>query len=119
MQSNQVKELVYTCLENLKAQNIVELDVSQVSSVTDTLIIASGTSSRQVIALGRKLVEEAKNNNVEVLGVEGLDAGDWVLIDLGDLLVHLMQPTTREFYDLEKLWGGFNPQDASSAQLTS
>lgn len=105
MQSNQVKQLVYTCLEDLKAKDLVELDVSDVSSVTDTLIIASGTSSRQVIALGRKLVEEAKNNEVEVLGVEGLDVGDWVLIDLGDLVVHLMQPTTRELYALEKLWG--------------
>lgn len=105
MHSNPLIQVVYTCLEDLKAQNIVELDVSSLSSVTDTLIIASGNSSRQVIAMGRKLVEAAKEANLNILGVEGLDAGDWVLVDLGDVLVHLMQPATREFYDLEKLWG--------------
>lgn len=119
MHSNPLIQVVYTCLEDLKAQNIVELDVSGVSSVTDTLIIASGNSSRQVIAMGRKLVEAAKEANLDILGVEGLDAGNWVLVDLGDVLVHLMQPATREFYDLEKLWGNAGQPAADTFSTNS
>lgn len=113
MQLNQLKSLITESLTDLKAQDLVELDVSSLSSVTDTMFIASGSSSRQVIALGRKLIEAAKEAGVEILGIEGLETGEWVLVDLGDALVHLMLPTTREFYALEKLWGGFTASEAN------
>lgn len=108
MQAEQLKELALKALEDLKAKNVVELDVREASSVTDFMLIATGTSSRQVSALATNLVGELKAAGIQPLSLEGLDAGEWVLVDLGDLLVHIMQPQTREFYDLEKLWGDFS-----------
>jgi len=107
MHIEQLKQKIVAALEDLKAQNLTILDVKAATSVTDYMIIASGTSSRQVMALARNVQNAAKELNVELLGTEGLDAGEWVLIDLGDILVHVMQPQIREFYDLEKLWGEF------------
>ncbi|WP_114418487.1 ribosome silencing factor [Marinospirillum perlucidum] len=108
MQVEKLKSLVLNALEDLKAKDVCELDVREASSVTDFMLIASGTSSRQVSALATNLVTQLKEAGVTPLSLEGLDAGDWVLVDLGDLLVHIMQPETRSFYDLEKLWGDFS-----------
>lgn len=107
MQVDELKQRVLAALDDLKGRDVVVLDVRASSSVTDYMVIASGTSSRQVVALARHLMDEMKQQDVAVLGVEGVDAGEWVLVDLGDLVVHIMQPQTREFYDLEKLWGEF------------
>lgn len=107
MQVDELKQRVLAALDDLKGRDVVVLDVRASSSVTDCMVIASGTSSRQVVALARHLMDEMKQQDVAVLGVEGVDAGEWVLVDLGDLVVHIMQPQTREFYDLEKLWGEF------------
>lgn len=107
MQADQIKQLVIKALEDLKAQNILVLDVKTATSVTDYMIIASGTSSRQVMAIARNVQETMKEQGIQPLGIEGLDAGEWVLVDLGDILVHVMQQQTREFYELEKLWGEF------------
>ncbi|GLR62662.1 ribosome silencing factor [Marinospirillum insulare] len=107
MQTEQLKQTIVAALEDLKAQDLIVLDVKAATSVTDYMIIASGTSSRQVIALARNVQSAVRELNVEPLGVEGLDAGEWVLVDLGDIIVHLMQPQVRELYDLEKLWGEF------------
>lgn len=108
MQTEQVKKLVLEALEDSKAKDWVVLDVKAASSVTDYMIIASGSSSRQVTALAQKVQAVMKEQGIQVLGIEGLDAGEWVLVDLGDILVHLMQPQIREFYELEKLWGEFS-----------
>jgi ribosome-associated protein len=108
MQVEQLKHLVQNALEDLKAKDVLELDVREASSVTDFMLLATGTSSRQVSSLATNLVSSLKEAGVTPLGVEGLDAGEWVLVDLGDLLVHIMQAQTREFYDLEKLWGDFS-----------
>src|SRR6478735_4594611 len=97
-------QVILNALEDLKAQNIVTLDVSGLTYVTDTLVIASGSSSRQVRALAQNAVEEAKKNGMPSIGIEGLDGGEWVLADFGDVVLHVMQPETREFYDLENLW---------------
>lgn len=95
---------IINALEDLKGQNIVTLDVSQLSDVMDTLIIVSGTSSRHSRALAENLVEDTKKNGFRALGVEGLEVGDWVLVDYGDTVVHVMQEETRAYYELEKLW---------------
>lgn len=104
LQSQAIKKLAITALEDLKAENIVTLDVSVRASFTDTMIFASGTSSRHVSSIAGSVVEAAKAAGTPPLGVEGLDIGEWVLVDLGDAIVHVMLPATREFYDLEKLW---------------
>ena len=99
-----LNKAIVEALENLKGKNIVTLDVRELSDVMDTLIIASGTSSRHSRSLAENLVEETKKAGFRALGVEGLDAGDWVLVDFGDTVVHVMQQETRDYYELEKLW---------------
>jgi len=99
-----LNQAIIEALENLKGKNIVTLDVRELSDVMDTLIIASGTSSRHARSLAENLVEETKAKGFRALGVEGLDAGDWVLVDFGDTVVHVMQEDTRAYYELEKLW---------------
>jgi ribosome-associated protein len=99
-----LNQLITAALENLKGQNIVQLDVREMTDVTDTLIIASGTSGRHARSMANNVVEELKKQGHRPLGIEGIDAGDWVLVDYGDTVVHVMQKETREFYELEKLW---------------
>lgn len=103
-------QVIINALDDLKAQNIVTLDVTRLTDVTDTLIIASGSSSRQVRALAQHAVEEAKKQGMPSIGIEGLDGGEWVLADFGDVVLHVMQPDVREFYDLEKLWQSTEPK---------
>ena len=100
----ELKELVVKSLSELKAVDTSILDVSNLTDVTEMLVIASGTSSRHVKALAGSVCMSAKKKGINPLGVEGEAAGDWVLVDFGDLVVHLMRPETREFYSLEKLW---------------
>lgn len=105
MQSKRLCQLAVDALEDLKAVDIVELDVRKLSDFTDYMIIANGRSSRQVAALAENVVMKAKQAGEMPLGVEGLREGEWVLVDLCDVVVHVMQPEVREFYQLEKLWG--------------
>lgn len=104
MENQQLLQLVENALAELKAKDLVVMDVREQTSVTDYMVVASGTSSRQVVALSNNLVEKAKEAGVQPLGVEGKEGGEWVLVDLGSVVVHVMQPATREFYDLERLW---------------
>lgn len=104
MQIDALKTLAVDALEELKGQDIAELDVAALTSVTDVMLVASGTSSRHVAALATNVVERAKDAGVRPLGVEGQNGAEWVLIDLGDVVVHVMQPETRRLYDLERLW---------------
>ncbi len=99
-----MKSLVVDALEDLKAINIVTLDVADMTDVMDFLVIASGTSNRHVKSLADNVCMEAKKQGMRPLGVEGEDAGEWVLVDFGDVVVHVMLPATRDFYDLERLW---------------
>ncbi len=101
-----LRQLAVDAIEELKGQDVVELDVHELTDVTDFMIIASGRSNRQVKALAENVVEKAKAAGVIPMGVEGLDRGEWVLVDLCDVVVHVMQPETREYYQLEKLWTG-------------
>ena len=106
MQSERLSRLAVEALEDLKGVDIVRLDVRKLSDFTDYMIIASGRSARQVVALAENVVMKCKEAGEAPLGVEGLRDGKWVLVDLCDVVVHVMQPEVREFYQLEKLWGG-------------
>lgn len=102
--SKQLNDVIMEALTDLKGKEIVTLDVSELTDVMDTLIIVSGTSNRHVKSLVDNVVEETKSAGFRPLGMEGKESGEWVLVDLGDTVVHAMIPSAREFYDLEKLW---------------
>lgn len=99
-----MREAVVEALENRKGRDIVALDVRRLTDITDFMVIASGSSNRHVKALVDQVIEAAKLGRHQVLGVEGREAAEWVLLDLGDVVVHVMQAAAREFYDLERLW---------------
>ena len=104
MKTNLLQKLVMDSILDLKALDPVVINVSELTDVTDKLIIASGTSNTHVRALAESVCSKTKELGVKPLGVEGKESGDWVLVDFGDLVVHVMLPATREFYSLEKLW---------------
>jgi len=105
MQPEAIKKLALLALDDLKAENVVVIDVRDYASFTDFMIFASGRSTRHVKSIASEVVEAAKSNNLPPLGIEGEDVGEWILVDLGDVIVHIMLPDTRQFYELEKLWG--------------
>ncbi|MGR3780985.1 MAG: ribosome silencing factor [Albimonas sp.] len=96
--------LVLNSLEDDKAEDIVQVDLRGKSDIADFMVIASGRSSRQVAAISEKLIERLKADARVLARAEGKDAGDWVLIDAGDVIVHVFRPEVREFYQLEKMW---------------
>ena len=104
MQAKELKLLVIDALEDIKAEQIEVLDVTGMTDVTDFMIIATGKSTRQVKALANEVSKQAKAADVQPLGMEGEDVGEWALVDLGDVIVHIMTPQTRSTYNLEKLW---------------
>jgi ribosome-associated protein len=104
MNAEQLTTLVNAALEDIKAQNVVTLDVFGMTSIADRIIVASGNSSRHVKSIADAVIERAKENGVKPLGIEGDAQSDWVLVDLGDVIVHVMTPATRQYYDLERLW---------------
>jgi ribosome-associated protein len=97
--------LIIESLEEFKAQDIVSIELAEKSPIADYMLIASGTSSRQVIAMAENIVTLQKKQGVKSINVEGKNYGDWVLIDSGDIIIHLFRPEVREFYGLEKMWG--------------
>ena len=99
-----LRKIVLGALDDLKAKDVTEIDVREKSGVTDLLVIASGTSSRHVKSIADEVVKKAKHAGNPPIGVEGQREGEWVLVDLGDVIVHVMLPRTREFYGLERLW---------------
>jgi len=104
MPPDKLRDHVVRALEDLKGREVVALDVSRATSVTDHMVIVSGTSNRHVKALVDNVLESSKARGIPTYGVEGLESMEWVLVDLGDVVVHVMQPSAREFYDLERLW---------------
>ena len=113
MSASQLRDHLISALEDLKGQDILSLDVSSLTSITDYMIIASGTSNRHVKALVDEVIEAAKAYGETALGVEGRETHEWVLLDVGDVLVHVMQKEARAFYDLERLWGD-QPADSGA-----
>jgi ribosome-associated protein len=106
MDIRKLQRLVVDALEDVKAQDIVVLNTTKLSDLFDRVVIASGTSNRQTRSLANSVVEKIKGAGGEVLSVEGTENGEWVLVDLGDAVVHLMQPAIRKYYSLEEIWGG-------------
>lgn len=106
MTVDQLKQVVIDALEDIKAKDIVALDVTKLTSMTDCMVFASADSTRQTKALANNVQEKVKENGGHIVGVEGEQVGEWVLIDLGDIVVHIMNPAVRQYYNLEELWGG-------------
>lgn len=104
MNSEELSKLVVAALDDVKANDVVLLDVRNMTSVTDYMVVASGTSNRHVKALIENVAEKAREAGHRPIGIEGEEGGEWVLLDLQDTLVHVMLPKVREFYNLEKLW---------------
>jgi ribosome-associated protein len=105
MDLEKMKQAVIDALEDVKAKDIQVLDVRHLSTLFDCMIIASGDSNRQVKALANNVQVKLKEQGATVYGTEGEQTGEWVLVDLGDVLVHVMQPAVRQYYNLEQLWG--------------
>ncbi|MBD9482687.1 ribosome silencing factor [Pseudomonas sp. PDM14] len=117
MQNEELVKVAIAALEDVKAQDITTIDVRGKTSVTDFMVIASGTSSRHVKSLANEVLEKVKEHGVRPIGNEGLEGGEWALLDLGDVVVHVMQVATRQFYDLERLWQGAEQSRAQHQDL--
>ena len=109
----ELRDQLVGALENVKGQDIISIDVSELTSITDFMVIVSGTSNRHVKALVDEVIDAAKSFGDSPLGVEGRESMEWVLLDVGDVIVHVMQKDAREFYDLERLW---RPLDTDSQE---
>jgi len=107
MSINTLISILTDAMEDIKAKDIVILDVRKSSTVTDYMMLATGMSNRQVNAIAKNVVDKGKNAGYRPMGMEGEREGEWVLVDFGDVVVHVMQADTREFYQLEKLWADF------------
>lgn len=104
METEALADLVVEALDDLKGLDIRRIDVRDRTSVTDIMVIVSGTSERHIRSLADRVVERAREHDMKPLGIEGDNGSDWMLLDLGDVIVHVMLPEKREFYNLEKLW---------------
>lgn len=104
MTTDQLLQIVLLALDDGKGRDVKVIDVRKKTGIADFMVIVSGTSERHVKSLADHVIEEAKKNEAQPLGVEGQGGGEWVLVDLGDVIVHVMKPQTREFYQLEKFW---------------
>ncbi|MDB9897491.1 ribosome silencing factor [Gammaproteobacteria bacterium] len=105
MKLPELKSICLDTLDDMKGKDIVSLDISNISNFADWFIIATASSSRNAKAISNKIIEEVKLNKLHVIGVEGQEDSEWILIDCGDVVINLMQQEAREFYDLESLWG--------------
>lgn len=115
LNASTLKDLALHALEELKANDVVVLDVKEKASFTDFMIVASGTSDRHLKAMANQLHVDAKAAGNPPLSTEGEDSRHWILVDLGDVVVHLMRPETRKLYEIEKLWSIGVPQREESA----
>ena len=109
MKLPQLEKLVVSALEDIKARDIEVINTSKLSPLFERFVIACGDSNRQVRSLARHVEDKVREAGGEILSTEGEDGGEWVLVDLGDIVVHVMQPAIRSFYNLEELWSGKGP----------
>ncbi|MBB5192318.1 ribosome-associated protein [Silvimonas terrae] len=105
----QMRDVAVAALEDIKGKEILVLDTTQLTDLFDCMIVATGESNRQVRALANNVSVELKAKGFEIVSTEGEDSGEWVLVDAGSLVVHVMLPPVRDYYDLEQLWGGQKP----------
>ncbi|MBC2770340.1 ribosome silencing factor [Pusillimonas minor] len=106
MNLQKLQRLVIDALEDVKAQDIKVFNTTDITSMFDRVIIASGTSNRQTRALANSVADAARAHKIPIVAFEGQDTGEWVLLDLGDIVIHCMQPEIRRYYNLEEVWGG-------------
>jgi ribosome-associated protein len=109
-----IRAVARACLDDMKAEDTVEIDLNGKTSLADAMIVTSGRSQRHVGSIADKLVEALKENGFGRVRIEGMPACDWVLIDAGDLIVHVFRPEVRGFYNLEKMWGADRPLDVAA-----
>ncbi|NDV13652.1 MULTISPECIES: ribosome silencing factor [Crenobacter] len=105
----EIVKLAVEALEDVKGKDIVSLDTRELTSLFQHMIVATGDSNRQVKALANSVAVKLKEAGVDLVGTEGQESGEWVLVDAGDVVVHVMLPAVRDYYDLEALWGGQKP----------
>ncbi|MDR1710194.1 MAG: ribosome silencing factor [Candidatus Accumulibacter sp.] len=110
MKTAQIEKIVVAAIEDIKGKEIEVIDTRKLTPLFERLVIATGDSGRQVRSLARNVGDKAREAGIEILSTEGEEVGEWVLIDLGDVVVHLMQPGARRYYNLEELWGGKGPE---------
>ncbi|MFA9950519.1 ribosome silencing factor [Dentiradicibacter hellwigii] len=118
---SQIEKIVIAALEDIKGKEIEVISTKKLTSLFESIVIASGDSNRQVRSLARSVTDKAREAGIDILSTEGEDAGEWVLVDLGDVVVHIMQPAIRSYYNLEELWGGKGPlrvREATQSQAT-
>jgi len=115
MRHDKLKKIAVSALEDIKAHDITVLDVRKLTALADTLVIASADSTRQVKALAHHVRDQLKEAGASIIGVEGEEGGEWVLVDAGDIVVHVMQPAVRAYYNLEELWTARPPRRAKAA----
>lgn len=109
LQLEPLVQLVVAALEDIKGRDIEVIDTSRLTSLFERIVVAGGDSNRQVKALARNVQDKLREAGVPILSVEGEEAGEWVLVDIGEVVVHVMQPAVRAYYNLEELWGGKGP----------
>jgi len=102
--TQKLKNKIINSLEDIKAVNPIAIDVTKISSLTDFMVIASGTSNRHIAAISEYILESLEETNISGIRIEGQGGDDWILVDAGDVVIHLMSADAREFYDLESLW---------------
>ncbi|MDD3266270.1 MAG: ribosome silencing factor [Burkholderiales bacterium] len=107
---DQITKVAVNALEDIKGDNIKVIDTVGLSPLFSKMIVCTGSSNRQVKSLANNVREEFKANNINIVGVEGEAGGEWVLVDSGDVVVHVMLPQVRTYYDLESLWNGIRPE---------
>jgi ribosome-associated protein len=115
MKVTQIEKTVVAALEHIKGKDIEVIDTRKLTPLFERIVVASGDSNRHVRSLARHVEDKAREAGVEVLSTEGEDAGEWVLVDLGEVVVHVMQPAVRAYYNLEELWGGKGPERVRKA----
>ena len=118
---SQIEKIVIAALEDIKGKEIEVISTKKLTSLFESIVIASGDSNRQVRSLARNVTDKAREAGIDIVSTEGEDAGEWVLVDLGDVVVHIMQPAIRSYYNLEELWGGKGPlrvREATQSQAT-
>ena len=115
MNAAQLEKIVVAALEDIKGKNIEVINTAKLTPLFERIVIVSGDSNRQVRSLARSVEDKVREAGGEILSTEGEDGGEWVLVDLGDVVVHIMQPAIRSYYNLEELWGGKRPERVRKA----
>lgn len=115
METAQIEKIVVAALEDIKGKNIEVINTSALTPLFERIVVASGDSNRQVRSLARNVEDKLREAGAEILSTEGEDGGEWILVDVGSVVVHVMQPAIRSYYNLEELWGGKGPARVRAA----